>query len=386
MTKTKKCNPLAALTTAALALPAISHLAHADTAPVKTELGYRYSQYQEDDIDDNKILIGSPQRYEVDNHAFRLVTPLNAQLGLTVDGSYETMSGASAYGVAADAQGEPKMIMTGASIDDKRTDVSASVRHYREAGSVAFALGYSGENDYTAFNGSIEAEQQSADRLTTYSGGIGYSSDELEPEQTPGINRPTSEDKSALNAFVALTRVMNAGWQLQGGLFTGMHDGFLADAYKARDIRPDQRQLFGVMARSRNFMPALKAALHTDYRYYNDDWGIQSHTLEFAWHQSLTQQLRLVPLLRYYSQSQADFYVDSDSINNSGYQSSDYRMSPFGAITYGLGIVYEEAAYRLVANVERYDSDGDMALESVDQENPALVNYNLMSVGVDYRF
>ncbi|HEX4938489.1 MAG TPA: DUF3570 domain-containing protein, partial [Candidatus Kapabacteria bacterium] len=226
MTITKKCNPLAALTTAALALPAISHLAHADTAPVKTELGYRYSQYQEDDIDDNKILIGSPQRYEVDNHAFRLVTPLNAQLGLTVDGSYETMSGASAYGIAADAQGDPKMIMTGASIDDKRTDVSASVRHYREAGSVAFTLGYSGENDYTALNGSIEAEQQSADRLTTYSGGIGYSSDELEPEQTPGINRPTSEDKSALNAFVAMTRVMNAGWQLQGGLFTGMHDGF----------------------------------------------------------------------------------------------------------------------------------------------------------------
>ncbi|HVK98339.1 MAG TPA: DUF3570 domain-containing protein [Dongiaceae bacterium] len=386
MTTTKKRNPLAALTGAALALPAIAQLAHADSAPVKTEVGYRYSQYQEDDLSQSQILIGSPERYDVDNHAFRLVTPLNAQLGLTVDASYETMSGASAYGVAEDAQGEPKLIMTGASIDDRRNDVSASLRHYRDNGSIAVSVGWSDEKDYTAYNAALEAEQSSADRLTTYSGGIGYSSDTIEPVQEAGINRPDSEDKSTINGFAAITRILSASWQVQGGLFAGFNDGYLSDAYKARDIRPDERQSFGAMARSRYFMPDLQAALHADYRYYSDDWGIQSHTLEFAWHQSLTKQLRLVPLLRYYSQSQADFYVDNDSISHTGDQSSDYRLSPFGAIAYGLGLVYEETSWRLTANVERYDSEGDLALESVDRENPMLVSYTLLAVGVDYRF
>lgn len=385
-TRNKNHNALAALTGAALALPAISQLAHADSAPTQTELGYRYSQYQEDDVAADKVLIGSPQRYEVDNHAFRLVTPLQDNLGLTVDGSYETMSGASPYGVVEIEPGKPQLIMTGASIDDKRSDVSATVRHYRDDGSIAFTLGYSGEKDYNAYNGSIEAEQQSADRLTTWSGGIGYSSDELEPEQTNGVNRPTAEDKSALNGFVAIARVLNGAWQVQGSVFTGLLDGYLSDAYKARDIRPDERQLYGITARSRYFVKALNAAAHTDYRYYSDDWGIESHTLELSWHQSITSQFQLVPLVRYYTQSQADFYVDSDSISNTGEQSSDARLSPFGALTYGLGAVYNTAAYRLTANLEQYEGDADYALDSVEQENPALVSYTLLSVGVDYRF
>ncbi len=384
--RTPSHNALAALTGAALALPAISPLAHADNMPTRTELGYRYSQYQEDDIAADKILVGSCERYDVDNHALRLVTPLQNNLGLTVNASYETMSGASAYGTAEVLPGKPQLIMTGASIDEKRSEVSGTVRHYRDDGSIALTLGYSGEKDYTAFSGAVEAEQISADRLTTFSGGIGYSSDEMEPEQTAGVNRPTSEDKSATKGFVAITRVLSSAWQVQGSLFAGVLDGYLADPYKARDVRPNNRQLYGFSARSRYFVKAAEAALHTDYRYYSDDWGIEAHTLELAWHQTITDQFELVPLVRFYSQSQADFYVDADSISNTGDQSSDARLSTFGALTYGLSANYNTSDYRLTASFEQYEADGDYALDSVDLENPALVSYTLLSVGVDYRF
>ena len=44
-----------------------------------------------------------------------------------------------------------------------------------------------------------------------------------------------------------------------------------------------------------------------DYRYFDDDWGISAHTLDFAWHQNVGERSALIPFLRYYTQDQADF-------------------------------------------------------------------------------
>ena len=384
--KRPRPSSLAALTGAALALPAIAQLAHGETTTGKTELGYHYSQYQEDDADADKVFVGSPERYEVDIHQFRLVTPVAGDNTLTIDADYETVSGASPYGTVAGPDGDPMLIMSGASIDDTRKDVLASLRTPRQDGAMTYYLGYSTEKDYEAVNGALEFEQLASDRLTTWSGGVGFSSDTIEPVQTDGINRVDSEDKWSANGFLALGRVLSPVWQVQGGVFAALFDGYLSDAYKARDIRPDQRQAFGATGRSRYFLKSLNAAVHADYRFYSDDWGIEAHTLEFAWHQSIGDHVRIVPMVRYYSQSQADFYVETDSALNEGEQSSDYRMSPFGALSWGASLILEQPSYRITVRGEQYESDGDLALKNVNVENPALVNYTLMTVGLDYRF
>lgn len=384
--KPSRSTRLAALTGAALTLPAIAQLAHGNTPTAKTEFGYRYSQYQEDDADKDKVFVGSPERYDVKNHQFRLATPISDDKVLTIDADYETVSGASAYGTAAGPDGKPMLIMSGASIDDTRKDFLASLRTSQEDGSLTFALGYSTEKDYEAFNGAVEFEKLSADRITTWSGGVGFSSDTIEPVQNDGINRIDSDDKWSANGFLAAAKVLSPLWQVQGGVFAALWDGYLSDPYKARDIRPDQRQALGFTGRSRYYLKSLHAALHTDYRFYNDDWGIESHTLEFSWHQSLGDHLRIVPMMRYYSQSQADFYVETDSVLNKGNQSSDYRLSPFGALSWGASLILEQPDYRITLRGEQYESDGDLALKNVDVENPALVNYTLVTVGFDYRF
>ncbi len=389
MTETKKhtrTSGLAALTGAALALPAIAQLAHAEPATQQTEISYRYSSYQEDDLKADDILVGSKERYDVKHHQFRLLTPLNGENTLTVDADYETMSGASAYGTTQGLDGNPKLIMSGASIDETRKDILASLRRQYENGAFTVSLGYSDEKDYTAYNGAVEFEKLSVDRLTTYSGGLGYSSDTVEPVQTAGINRIDSEDKWSLNGFVAAATVLSPVWQVQAGLFSGLSDGYLSDPYKARDMRPDSRQSWGITGRSRYYLKAMHAALNADYRFYSDDWGIEAHTLELAWQQEFGDQVRLVPSVRYYSQSQADFYVDSDSVLNQGEQSSDFRLAPFGALSYGLSLILEQETYSITLHGERYDSDADLALKNVEVENPALVSYTLMTLGFDFRF
>ena len=354
--------------------------------PTKTELGYRYSQYAEDDLDSNDVIAGSVERYEIDNHQFRLVKPLQNDKAITVDAVYETLTGASALSVVKGTDDEPTLIMTGASVKEERIDVSAAFETFEESASRRYQLGYSTEDDYQSLYGSYSAESISQDRNTTFSYGVGLALDELEPVQAPDVNPPTSEDKWYANAFASLTRVLSSSWQVQFGLQLGLRDGYMSDPYKAIDVRPDEKQLTVVNARSRYFVKSLQAALHTDYRFYIDDWGMESHTLELAWYQNWGDHIQIIPRVRYYSQSQVDFYVSYDDPNREGYQSSDFQLSPFGALAYGLGFVYREEKFSVSAYMETYESEGSLALKSVKQENPALVSYGMFSLGVDYRY
>ncbi len=386
--KNNKRNPgsLVALTGAALALPAIAQMAQAAEMPTKTELGYRYSGYQEEDLDKGVVLTGSNERYDIKTHQFRLVAPVGEQTALSMDAMFETMTGASAMSVVAFPGGDSMLVMTGASIQEERTDISAELRRQGDQGSKAVALGYSIEDDYEAVNGGLDVERNSADRLTTWSSGIGFSYDQLNPIQQANINRIKSEDRWYYNGYVARAKVHSPVWQSQVGLYLGLYDGYLDDPYRSRDFRPNKRQQFALVTRSRYYFSKLKAAIHCDYRFYNDDWGIDAHTMEVAWHQSLSEFFRVTPILRYYSQSQADFYVDNDSGLREGEQSSDYRLSSYGAFAYGLGVSYSDANYSFTFYAEHYDSSADYALTSVSKANPFLVDYTSFTTGIDYRF
>ncbi|HET8707829.1 MAG TPA: DUF3570 domain-containing protein, partial [Pseudomonadales bacterium] len=54
---------------------------------------------------------------------------------------------------------------------------------------------------------------------------------------------------------------------------------------------------------------ATDAALHFNYRYFHDNWGIASHTLESTWIQPFGKRWTIAPKIRYYSQTAADFYT-----------------------------------------------------------------------------
>ena len=61
----------------------------------------------------------------------------------------------------------------------------------------------------------------------------------------------------------------------------------------------------------RHFFTGANAALHADYRYFDDDWGVGSHTLDLAWYQNVGALTQVIPFLRYYTQGEADFFYQS---------------------------------------------------------------------------
>ena len=135
----------------------------------------------------------------------------------------------------------------------------------------------------------------------------------------------------------------------------------------------------------------IGGSLSGDYRFYVDDWGITAHTFDVAWHQTLSEWLRVTPSIRYYSQGQADFYAPFfNGLPANGFATSDYRMAAFGAFSFR---VKAEALldlfgvdWRAALSWERYISSADLALQKIALENPGLVSFHLLSARVTGRF
>lgn len=125
------------------------------------------------------------------------------------------------------------------------------------------------------------------------------------------------------NSYQTILRYDNAGW-----------------LWRAVEQRPDEKLSSGISA---SVVSKIydNIALHTDYRFYKDDWGITSHTLSVSPNIDI-EDWTFSPLIRFYTQTAADFYKDYDSSDNTFDEtqngSSDERLGEYHGTTYGMGV------------------------------------------------
>ncbi len=152
-----------------------------------------------------------------------------------------------------------------------------------------------------------------------------------------------------------------------------------------RENRPDQRNQFSVVNGLNHYLPNLDASLHFDYRFYHDDWNINAHTFEFKWYQGLPFGITAIPSIRYYSQSQADFFAPYFLAPRADHHySSDYRLSAFGAINGGISFAKQiSKGVKLDAGIEYYSHQGDLKLGGGGSGNYADYSYYLAHAGVN---
>ena len=367
---------------AALSLPAFSA-----TQPVESTASFGASNYREADIPRDLVLGGDTRRYDVDIRQFRLLTPVGRRWSLDIGVSGEAMSGASPWSTVAGSDGTPELIMSGATIQDSRTEVNVSAAHYGENRSAALTLARSNEDDYEADAVSVSGEWTFNGDLTTLSLGASYSSDVIEPVDAALFGRVSREERQTRSVSVGVSQVLNRASALFGGLSVTEHAGYMSDPYKLRDVRPPGRLERALNVLYRRFLDQPGAALHLDYRYFDDDWGIGSHTLQSSWYQNVGTAVQLVPNLRYYSQSEADFYrpVDNFALPPDVSQSSDFRLSGYGAVTYGLKAIIHQPGWSLTISADRYVGRAAYGLDA-GMEHPARLQFALASVVIDIRF
>ncbi|MFC6861541.1 DUF3570 domain-containing protein, partial [Zunongwangia atlantica 22II14-10F7] len=118
------------------------------------------------------------------------------------------------------------------------------------------------------------------------------------------------------------------------------------------------------------------------YRFYNDDWGIQSHTASLEMPIKLGSKFTLYPSYRYYTQTAANYFAGYEMHQSEEqFFTSDYDLSEFNANQFGFGVNYTDIFTKF--NI------WSLHLKSIDlrylyYERNSGLNSGLVSLGVNF--
>jgi len=278
--------------------------------------------------------------------------------------------------------------------------------------SVLMAATISSEIDYTSIGLSSTYKYDMNNKNTTLEAGIAGTFDTINPigdiplglnpmrvgktdQQRDGVD----DTKSSYDLMVGVTQIIDRKTLVQFNYTHGTVSGYQNDYNNVLTVidpltnqpltnlwaapgtnnlpylfekRPDSRSkdIFFV----RGVRHLTEDVINTSYRFFTDDWGITSHTLDFKYRYELKGRHYLQPHLRYYSQTAADFYrhnlvqgvdVDVNGIAGTEFASHDYRLAEFDATTIGL-------KYGLpIGKSSEFAVRGEFMSQSISEATPA---------------
>lgn len=377
---------------AALALPGIMPSAHAQvTVPNATLIQFKYLYYR--DYQASGGVNNDGERMTVKSPALYLLAPISDSWVFEIGAVYDNISGASPY---------YHTVLSGASgvgVEDKRLAGDITVTKYFGRTAVSVRAAYSTEDDYESIAGGLTLRHATPDQNTTFTIGVGYSSDDVFPQDGPVFTR----NKNTLDGIVGITQVLSRNDTGQVNLYYARQSGYLTDPYKAIygvDQRPDSRDQLALLVRWNHYFQSFNATLRSSYRYYHDDWEINANTVTAEWAQELPQGFTLTPSARYMTQSAAFFYYDPvyDATlgapfppgyltNPNAFYTSDQRLSAFGGITLGVKLakVFAEG-WSVDGKAEYYEQRGDWRLGGDGSPGLQAFKAQLYQVGVSRKF
>jgi len=261
--------------------------------------------------------------------------------------------------------------------------------------------GFSTEHDYTHIGANLGLSRDFNKRNTTVSAGVAWSQDDVNPEGGAPVplsqmldvgnnsNKRGTDSKNVIDFLLGLTQVINRTTVLRLNYSYSDASGYLTDPYKILSVvdpvtgdtiartpptgltgpdgvyryesRPDSRVKQSLYAEVKHAFGA--PVLHVALRYMTDDWGIDSQTAEARLRWPIGAASFIEPQLRYYTQSEADFYRSS-LINGQAvpqFASADFRLGKFDALTAGLKFGHRTSGgSEWSARLEYYQQSGEV--------------------------
>lgn len=214
------------------------------------------------------------------------------------------------------------------------------------------------EKDYQSFGASGKLALDVLQRLATITLGGGYSRDGVMPQGgtreglTDGtvIASTATQDKVVSEGLVGISRVLTRRWLVGVSGSRTRERGYLTEPYKVVSLvdpvtgmtdgsltekRPDARDRVAVTASS--VYHFTTDVLYASYRWYDDDWGVRSHTLDLKYRHELAGGSFVQPHVRAYLQTAADFFHYGLHAGDPlpAYASSDFRLGALRTATLG---------------------------------------------------
>lgn len=265
------------------------------------------------------------------------------------------------------------------------------------------------EKDYISFGLNTSYMKDINNKLTTLTAGVGVNLDLVmpsggAPEALVNVNAPTQEGegdddddegeggeddaelKTIVDLLFGITQIVNSHTLMQFNYSRGFINGYLTDPYKVVSVvngvtgepaitpgtpegtmlnvyynekRPDTRNTNSIFWKT--VYQIGDDVIRVAYRYFWDDWAINSHTIDFQYRLELGRNFYIQPHYRYYTQTAADFYRHSIVEGpKPEYVSADFRLGEFVSRTIGLKIgMVTSGKSNFNIRVERFEQTGD---------------------------
>jgi len=216
------------------------------------------------------------------------------------------------------------------------------------------------EYDFTSISGNALWQHDTNQKNTTYSYGINIELDDFDPvgdipepltDMLAQDKGSSSDSRDIVDLLFGVTQVIDKSSLFQVNLSLSESDGYLTDPYKFVSVvdatgepiqqlfenRPDSRSKQSLFGKYKKTL-GNKDIFTASYRFMTDDWGVDSNTFDFTYRFRMKEGYFIEPHLRWYQQSEADFYYyflrDSDPVPAEA--SADYRLGEMDATTVGV--------------------------------------------------
>lgn len=255
----------------------------------------------------------------------------------------------------------------------------------------------SSEFDFTSLGVSGALARDFNNKNTTLSAGLNLEFDSIKPvggapdplTRMDDDTKVGDDSRTQYDLMLGVTQVLNRHSLLQLNYGLSASSGYHTDPYKLLTVldaadnlvldpstgyyqylfesRPDSRMRHSVFAEYKYIF--TEDVIDLSLRYTTDDWGITSNTVDAKYFWSLGAHWYLEPHLRWYTQTEADFWkpylkdgVDVNIVAPDDIRpllteaSADPRLGAFDATTFGLKVGYRFGQdNELSLRVEQYD-------------------------------
>jgi hypothetical protein len=253
--------------------------------------------------------------------------------------------------------------VSSASSSDVRVypSINYTVENMKTRKTIGGQLAFSSEWDYKSVGGGFNFGKTSKDKNTEFGFKANAFYDTytivvaegLRKVSTGGNKRNKGTEgtspRTSIDASISISRVMTPKFQMavildiayqQGLLSTPFHRVYTSDGALKKEILPSNRLKIPIGIRA-NWMLNNKITLRSFYRYFQDDWGMKSNTIQLELPIRLSSSFVIGPYFRYYEQAGNKYFGAYQTIDPSTeFRTSDYDLSNFASTSSGLSFKY----------------------------------------------
>ncbi len=244
------------------------------------------------------------------------------------------------------------VVVSASEYTEKRTENSVSVDYLNQKSIMSLSYTNSVESDFDANTVSLGVSQDMFGDLTNLSLGFSYGDNSIGQNG----NSSFSEAAEVRSYRASLSQIFTKDLIVVFAFENITDQGYLNNPYRSvrycdtpvctaysfqSEVYPESRTSNAFAVRA-NYFLEHRAALHTGVRFFSDNWGINSTTLELGYTVPVEDDWIFELRFRYYDQTSAEFFSDLFSrVDEQNFLARDKEMSAFDSFTLGVGASHE---------------------------------------------